>query len=104
MTGYAQALLVWERFGYPDFLTAEAEELVAGQYCDRPQLRPVLDAVLAALPALGPAPVLGTLTVVIDGFGLPGLTYPQRRRPHPRARVLLQPLHLAAGQSRCQAN
>lgn len=24
VTGYAQALLVWERFGYPDFLTAGA--------------------------------------------------------------------------------
>ncbi len=57
VTGYAQALLVWERFGYPDFLTAGADELIAGQYCDRPQLRPVLDAVLAALPALGPVTV-----------------------------------------------
>ena len=55
VTGYGQALLVWERFGYPDFLTAEADELIAGQYADRPQLRPVLDAVLAALPAVGPA-------------------------------------------------
>src|SRR5262245_36537230 len=38
VTGYAQALLVWERFGYPDFLTAKADELIAGQYADRPQL------------------------------------------------------------------
>ena len=53
VTGYAQALLVWERFGYPEFLTADAEELVDGQYADRPQLRPILDAVLALLPALG---------------------------------------------------
>ncbi|MBV9451493.1 MAG: hypothetical protein JO345_36960 [Streptosporangiaceae bacterium] len=29
------------------------DELIAGQYSDRPQLRPVLDAILAALPALG---------------------------------------------------
>jgi hypothetical protein len=57
VTGYGQALLVWERFGYPDFLTAEADELIAGQYSDRPQLRPVFDAVLAALPAAGPATV-----------------------------------------------
>ena len=35
-------------------LTADAGELIAGQYADRPQLRPVLDAVLAALPPLGP--------------------------------------------------
>ena len=53
ITGYAQALLVWERFGYPDFLTADASELIDGQYADRPQLRPILDAVLALLPALG---------------------------------------------------
>jgi Family of unknown function (DUF5990)/Domain of unknown function (DUF5655) len=64
VTGYAQALLVWERFGYPDFLTAEADELIAGQYADRPQLRPVLDAVLAALPAVGPAMVQARKTMV----------------------------------------
>ncbi len=64
VTGYAQALLVWERFGYPDFRTAEADELIAGQYSDRPQLRPVLDAVLAALPALGPVTVQARKTCV----------------------------------------
>jgi hypothetical protein len=37
--------------------TAGAGELIVGQYADRPQLRPVLDAVLAALPALGPVTV-----------------------------------------------
>jgi hypothetical protein len=41
VTGYGQALLVSERFGYPDFLPAEADELIEGQYSDRPQLRPV---------------------------------------------------------------
>jgi hypothetical protein len=64
VTGYGQALLVWERFGYPDFLTAEADELIDGQYADRPQLRPVLDAVLAALPAVGPATVQARKTMV----------------------------------------
>ncbi len=64
VTGYGQALLVWEQFGYPDFLTAEAEELIASQYADRPQLRPVLDAVLAALPAVGPATVQARKTFV----------------------------------------
>ena len=64
VTGYAQALLVWERFGYPDFLTADAEDLIAGQYADRPQLRPVLDAVLASLPALGPVTVQARKTLV----------------------------------------
>jgi hypothetical protein len=64
VTGYAQALLVWERFGYPDFLTADADELIAGQYADRPGLRPVLDAVLAALPPLGPVTVQARKTCV----------------------------------------
>ena len=64
VTGYAQALLFWERFGYPDFLTAEADELIACQYSDRPQLRPVFDAVLAALPAVGPATVQARKTMV----------------------------------------
>jgi Family of unknown function (DUF5990)/Domain of unknown function (DUF5655) len=64
VTGYAQALLVWERFGYPDFLTADGDELIAGQYADRPGLRPVLDAVLAALPALGPVTVQARKTIV----------------------------------------
>jgi uncharacterized protein DUF5990/uncharacterized protein DUF5655 len=64
VTGYGQALLVWERFGYPDFLTAEADELISGQYSDRPQLRPVFDALLAALPAVGPATVQARKTLV----------------------------------------
>jgi hypothetical protein len=64
VTGYAQALLVWERFGYPDFLTADAGELIDGQYADRPQLRPILDAVLALLPTLGPATVQARKTIV----------------------------------------
>jgi hypothetical protein len=64
VTGYAQALLVWERFGYPDFLTTSADELIDGQYADRPQLRPILDAVLAALPALGPATVQARKTMI----------------------------------------
>ena len=64
VTGYGQALLVWERFGYPDFLTAEADELIDGQYSDRPQLRPVFDAVLAALPVVGPATIQARKTMV----------------------------------------
>jgi hypothetical protein len=53
VTGYAQNLLVMERFGYPDFLLASADELVNGQYADRPQLRPILDALLDAAAGLG---------------------------------------------------
>jgi Family of unknown function (DUF5990)/Domain of unknown function (DUF5655) len=69
VTGYAQALLVWETFGYPGFLVADAEELIDRQYADRPQLRPVFDAVLAALPDL-PGPVTvqarGTLVSLVS--------------------------------------
>ena len=69
VTGYAQALLVWETFGYPGFLVADTEDLIGRQYADRPQLRPVFDAVLAALPAL-PGPVTvqarGTLVSLVS--------------------------------------
>ncbi len=69
VTGYGQALLVWETFGYPGFLVADAEELIDRQYADRPQLRPVFDAVLAALPDL-PGPVTvqarGTLVSLVS--------------------------------------
>jgi len=46
--------------GDPD----DAEELIAGQYSGRPQLRPVLEAVLAALPALGPVTMQSRKTLV----------------------------------------
>src|SRR5438034_1273446 len=49
---------------HPDFMTADAGELIEGQYADRPQLRPILDAVLALLPALGPATVQARKTIV----------------------------------------
>lgn len=69
VTGYAQALLVWETFGYPGFLVADAEELIDKQYADRPRLRAVFDAVLSTLPAL-PGPVTvqarGTLVSLVS--------------------------------------
>ncbi len=65
VTGYAQALLVWETFGYPGFLVADAEELIGKQYAGRPHLRPVFDAVLAALPDLaGPVTIQARGTLV----------------------------------------
>jgi hypothetical protein len=64
VTGYAAMLLVMERFGYPDFLLASADELLDGQYADRPHLRPILDAVLAATQALGPVTVQARKTYV----------------------------------------
>jgi hypothetical protein len=53
VTGYAQSLLVMERFGYPDFFVASADELIDAQYADRPQLRPILEAIIDAASALG---------------------------------------------------
>lgn len=53
VTGYAQSLLVMERFGYPDYMLSSADELIDGQYADRPELRPILDLLLAAASGLG---------------------------------------------------
>jgi len=53
VTGYGAMLLVYETFGYPDYLEATADELLDGQYADRPNLRPIHDAVVAALPSIG---------------------------------------------------
>ena len=47
-----------------DLLTANAGQLIDDQYADRQQLRPILDAVLAALPALGPVTVQARKTFV----------------------------------------
>ncbi|MCQ9164802.1 hypothetical protein [Arthrobacter sp. STN4] len=47
VTGYAQNPVMWELFGYPDFFLKDAAELLEGQYADRPQLRPIADAVIA---------------------------------------------------------
>jgi hypothetical protein len=51
--GYAQMLLVHERFGYPDFFTKSADELVDAQYADRVDLRPIHDRVIAGVSGLG---------------------------------------------------
>ncbi len=43
---------------------AHADDLIAGQYADRPHLRPILDVVLAAAPAFGPVTVQARKTMV----------------------------------------
>lgn len=53
VTGYARAMLLRERFGYPDFMAASADELVDAQYADRPGLRPIYEALVGAASALG---------------------------------------------------
>ncbi|HVV10646.1 DUF5655 domain-containing protein [Amycolatopsis sp.] len=64
VTGYAQMLLVMERFGYPDFLTADASALVERQYADRPALRPVYDKVVTLAAALDGVEVAARKTYV----------------------------------------
>lgn len=64
VSGYAQPLLVMERFGYPDFLLASADELVQAQYVDRPQLRPIFDAIITAALGLGEVVVQARKTYV----------------------------------------
>jgi Domain of unknown function (DUF5655) len=53
VTGYARSLLVMERFGYPDFILASADELIEKQYADRAQLRPIYDAIIIAAERCG---------------------------------------------------
>jgi hypothetical protein len=64
VTGYPQMLLVMERFGYPEFLLASADELIDGQYRDRPKLRPILDALLLQVATLGEVTVQARKTYV----------------------------------------
>lgn len=62
--GYPQTLLVLERFGYPSYLTASADELIDAQYEKRPALRPVFDKVIDALRKLGDVEVQARKTYV----------------------------------------
>jgi Domain of unknown function (DUF5655) len=64
VTGYPQTLLVWESFGYPEFLLASADELVDAQYENRPHLRPILDAILATAGGFGAVDVQARKTYV----------------------------------------
>jgi len=64
VTGYPAMLLVMERFGYPDYLQASADELIDGQYADRPELRPILDTILGMLPEVGEVEIQARKTYV----------------------------------------
>jgi hypothetical protein len=64
VTGYAQQLLVMETFGYPDFVLATADALIAAQYEDRRHLRPIFDAVVAAAETFGEVTVQARKTYV----------------------------------------
>jgi Domain of unknown function (DUF5655) len=64
VTGYPQMMLINERFGYPDFLLADPEDLIDGQYTDRKHLRPILDAVLAAVSRIDDVTIQARKTYV----------------------------------------
>lgn len=64
VTGYAQSLLVMETFGYPDYLTTPADELVNAQYADRPNLRHIYEAIIKAAASLGTVTVQARKTYV----------------------------------------
>lgn len=64
VTGYAQNLLVMERFGYPDHFLASADDLIDGQYQDRLQLRPIFDAVVDAAAGFGDVTIQARKTYV----------------------------------------
>ena len=63
-TGYAQSFLIWERFGYPDFLAATGNELIEAPYSDRPDLRPIYDAIIQAAAGFGQSRRSGRKTYV----------------------------------------
>jgi Domain of unknown function (DUF5655) len=62
--GYAQSLLVMERFGYPDFVLATADELIDQQYADRPHLRAIYDAIVSAAARCGEVTIQARKTYV----------------------------------------
>jgi Domain of unknown function (DUF5655) len=64
VTGYAQQLLVMERFGYPDFILASADELINRQYGDAPELRAVYDAIVKAAAGCGDLTIQARKTFV----------------------------------------
>ena len=53
ITGYPAMYLVYETFGYPDYLQKEAGQLIDEQYADRPTIRPIFDRLLEVLPTVG---------------------------------------------------
>ncbi|MGY4859018.1 DUF5655 domain-containing protein [Cryobacterium sp. AP23] len=71
VTGYPRSLLVHEYFGYPHSTVRAADELIDGQYADRPTLRPILDAVLLCAGELDDVSIQTRTTHV-------ALTGPQR--------------------------
>lgn len=64
VAGYAQSMLVMERFGYPDYFLSSAAELIDAQYAACPRLRPVFDAVCFAAASFGDVTIQARKTYV----------------------------------------
>ena len=64
VTGYAQDVLIMERFGYPEWVTASATQLVDAQYEGRPALRKIYDKVIKTATGLGEVAVQTRKTYV----------------------------------------
>ena len=64
VSGYPAMLLGYETFGYPDYLQASADELIEGQYRDRPAIRPIYERLLAELSNVGEVEVQARKTYV----------------------------------------
>ncbi|MBV8084919.1 MAG: hypothetical protein JO247_08885 [Chloroflexi bacterium] len=57
VAGYPQMILVYERFGYPEFLLTPGDKLIDDQYADRSHLRLLYDRILALAHSCGPVTV-----------------------------------------------
>jgi len=64
VAGYPAMLLGFETFGYPDYLQASADELIEGQYRDKPAIRPIYDRLLEELPRVGEVEIQARKTYV----------------------------------------
>jgi hypothetical protein len=53
-----------EQFGYLAFLIASADELIEGQYADRPHLRPIYDGIIHAVMGIGVVTIQARKTYV----------------------------------------
>jgi len=62
--GYPAMLLGFETFGYPDYLLSSADDLIEGQYRDKPAIRPIYDLLMARLPEVGEVEVQTRKTYV----------------------------------------
>jgi hypothetical protein len=64
VTGYGQMILVMERYGYPEFMTATASQLIDAQYAGQPRMRALAEAIVKAASRLGDVTIQARKTFV----------------------------------------